>query len=89
MGKTAADIEREIDELRADTDRVLVELEHRIRDTINIRTQAEQHPLVATAITFGTLMGLGLVLYLAFFRPREVQPLGGKLSKAPSRSWWS
>ncbi|MBI2955653.1 MAG: hypothetical protein HYY30_15160 [Chloroflexi bacterium] len=70
MGKKTADIEREIEYLRADTDRVLNELERRVRETMNVRAQAEHHPLATTAIALGAITGLALVFYMAYFRPR-------------------
>ncbi len=70
MGKKADDIEREIEELRANTDLLLEELERRLRETMNVRAQVEHHPLVTTALTLSLLVGIGLIVYNTFFRPR-------------------
>ncbi len=70
MGKKASNIEQEIETLRAESDRILDELEHRIRDAVNVRTQAEHHPIVTTAVALGIMAGVGLMVYNLLLRTR-------------------
>lgn len=75
MGTKADDIERQIEELRVDTDRLLDEVERRLREAINIRAQAEHHPIITTTITLSIVMTLALLAYNIFFRPRFAAPV--------------
>ncbi len=70
MGKKAPDIEQEIETLRAESDRILDELERRIRDAVNVRTQAEHHPIVTTAFALGIMAGVGMLVYSLLIRAR-------------------
>ncbi len=71
MGKKTTDIEQEIERLRADSDHILDELERRIRDALDVRSQAEHHPFVTTAIALGLATGVGLLIYSSLFRTRS------------------
>lgn len=73
MDKKAHDIEREIERLRVDTDLVLDELERRLRQTMDLRAQAEHHPLFTTIITLSIIASLGLLAYNTVLRPRMRQ----------------
>jgi len=67
MGKRSSEeIEREIEALRIDTDRVLAELESRFRDTLNVRAQAERHPLLSGIAGLGLLGGIGITAYAVY-----------------------
>ncbi len=68
MGKTANDIQREITEIRAETDDVLAVLEVRVREMFNLRSQARRHPLVISGLGFGLVSGLSLLAYALFLR---------------------
>lgn len=66
--RSAEEIEREIEYLRVDTDRVLAELESRFRDTLNVRAQAERHPLAVSSVGLALLGVLGITAYTIFAR---------------------
>lgn len=64
--KSSKEIEKEIDVLRMDTDRVLAELESRFRDALNLRAQAERHPFASGTIGLLLLGGLGITAYAVY-----------------------
>jgi hypothetical protein len=70
MGEETSSIEREIAHLRADSDHILEELERRIRYTLDVRSQAEHHPMITTALAIGLVTGVGLLVYNVFLRSR-------------------
>ncbi|MCL5961269.1 MAG: hypothetical protein M1358_18500 [Chloroflexi bacterium] len=66
--RSAEEIEREIEDIRVDTDRLLTELETRFRDALNVRAQAERHPLAASSAGVAVFGALGLTAYALYTR---------------------
>ncbi len=66
--RSAEQIEREIEELRVDTDRVLVEIESRFREALDVRTQVERHPLAVGSAGLAILGAFGLTAYTVYTR---------------------
>lgn len=63
MGDTSTDTRREIEELRAQTTALLVEIEGRVRRTLDVRAQIREHPGVAAGIGLGLSAGVGLIVF--------------------------
>ncbi len=77
MGKTAAEVQREIEELRRDTDQVLVELELRARNALDWRSQVRRHPAIAAGAGIALVGGLALAGYASYGRIRvRKKPVG-------------
>jgi hypothetical protein len=63
VGSTSVDTRREIEELRADTTALLVDLEGKVRHALDVRAQIREHPAVAAGVGIGVSAGLGLVAF--------------------------
>ncbi|HEX2173858.1 MAG TPA: hypothetical protein VHL09_15605 [Dehalococcoidia bacterium] len=71
MGATSADTRREIEELRADTTALLVDLEGKVRHTLDVRAQIREHPAVAAGVGLGLSAGLGLIGFSIYRNVQE------------------
>jgi ElaB/YqjD/DUF883 family membrane-anchored ribosome-binding protein len=60
MGETPVEIEAHIAEKRAELGRDLEQIEQRVRQAVDWREQARQHPNAVLAIGFGVGLLLGL-----------------------------
>ena len=70
MRQTSAETKREIEELRAQTTTLLVEIEGRVRHTLDVRARIREHPQVVAGLGVGLSAGLGLGTFLVY---RQVQ----------------
>lgn len=70
MGATSSDTRREIEELRAETTALLVDLEGRVRHLLDVRAQVREHPGVAAGVGAAVSAGLGLTAFVIY---RNVQ----------------
>ena len=68
MGQTSTETKREIEELRAQTTTLLVEIEDRVRYALDVRAQIREHPGIAAGIGGGLAAGLGLTTLLVYHR---------------------
>lgn len=66
MGPTSVDTRREIEELRAETTALLVDLEGKVRHALDVRAQIREHPAIAAGVGVGVSAGLGLIAFSVY-----------------------
>jgi len=81
MGKTAADVEREIAAIRRETSWIVEELEYRVRRAMDLRAQAAAHPFLAGGTALALAGGLVFLVDRLIERRREAAAPAVHLSR--------
>ena len=71
MDRTAADVQREIEELRKETTLLVSELEARARDATSVKSQVQHHPAIAAGAGIAMLGGLAFSGYAVYERVKD------------------